>query len=197
MDENTMIQIRPATLTDVPLLRELIPRSVRALSATYYTPTQIESAIRHIFGPDTQLIADGTYFVATSAETIVGCGGWSARRTLYGGDQMKPAEDPPLDPTRDAARIRAFFVDPAWARHGIGGQILDACINAARLRSFRRLELIATLPGEPLYAAFGFAPCERFEAPLPDGLTLPVVRMVRPVDVGDSRSRPVPSPYPS
>ena len=171
--------IRKATPADLPALRELIPAAVRALSQGFYSPEQIESAIAHLFGPDTQLIADGTYFVAEIDGALAGCGGWSRRATLYGGDQWKSAEDPLLDPTRDAARIRAFFVHPRFARRGVGSAILRACAEAARAAGFSSLELVATLPGEPLYRAHGFEPRERSEAALPDGLKLPVIRMVR------------------
>ena len=173
------LEIRLATPADLPPLCELIPLSVRGLSRGFYSDAQIESAIRHIFGPDTQLIADRTYFVATVGGMLVGCGGWSRRRTLFGGDQMKTADDPLLDPTAEPARVRAFFVHPNWARRGIAGAILEACMKAARATGFRRVELVATLPGEPLYRAFGFDVLERFEAVMPDGLTLPVVRMIR------------------
>lgn len=176
-------RVRLATPADLPALRALIPRSVRALSRSYYSDAQIEGAIEHVFGPDTQLIADGTYFVVEAGGAIVGCGGWSRRRTLYGGDQMKDAVDPLVDPATEPARIRAFFVDPDWARRGIGSRLLDACVGAARRAGFRRLELAATLPGEPLYRAYGFEPLERIEAPLPDGLGLPIVRMARAVEV--------------
>ena len=176
-------RVRLATPADLPALRALIPRSVRALSRAHYSDAQIEGAIEHVFGPDTQLIADGTYFVVEVGGAIVGCGGWSRRRTLYGGDQMKDAVDPLVDPATEPARIRAFFVDPDWARRGIGSRLLDACVGAARGAGFRRLELAATLPGEPLYRAYGFEPLERIEAPLPDGLGLPIVRMARAVEV--------------
>jgi len=172
-------EIRLATPADLPALGELIPLSVRGLSRGFYSDEQIESAIRHIFGPDTQLIADGTYFVATIGGALVGCGGWSRRRTLFGGDQMKTADDPLLDPATEPARVRAFFVHPDWARRGIGGAILAACTKAAGAAGFRHVELVATLPGEPLYRAFGFDVRERFEAPMPDGRALPVVRMTR------------------
>lgn len=180
-----MIELRLATLEDLPRLGELISLSVRALSRGFYTAAQIESAAVHIAGPDTRLIADGTYFAAEIDGLLVGCGGWSRRRTLYGGDQMKAAEDPLLDPATEPARIRAFYVHPEWARRGIGSRILHACIDAAREAGFRELELIATLPGEPLYRAFGFQDRERFDAPLPEGLRLPVVRMGRSVS-GDA-----------
>ena len=111
-----MTVVRPATPEDLPALRKLIPLSVRGLSQADYSPAQIESAIHHVFGTDTRLIADGTYFVAVEADRIVGCGGWSFRRTLYGGDQAKAREDTRLDPQAEAARIRAFFVHPDWAR---------------------------------------------------------------------------------
>src|ERR1700687_3406500 len=145
-----MARIRQATMADVSALRELIPLSARALSRGYYAGPLVESAILHVFGPDTHLIADATYFVAHEDETLVGCGGWSRRGTLYGGDQMRAQEDPLLDPTTEPARIRAFFVHPAFARRGIGSQILRACMDAARAAGFRRLALAATLPGVPL-----------------------------------------------
>lgn len=175
------VTLRIATPDDLPALRTLIPESVRALSQGYYTPEQIESAIRHVFGPDTQLIADGTYFAAEADGMIAGCGGWSRRRTLYGGDQMKDAEDPLLDPATEAAKIRAFFVHPRWARRGIASMIMEACRAAAAQAGFQRLELMATLPGEPLYRAFGFEARERVETTLPDGVRVPFVRMERPI----------------
>ena len=175
-----MISLRLAAPDDLPALRELIPVSVRALSRGYYSAAQIESAIRYVFGPDTQLIADGTYFVAVADDAvIVGCGGWSRRRTLYGGDQGKAGNDALLDPMGDAARIRAFFVHPDWARQGIASQIMSACFEAACASGFQSLELMATLPGEPLYRAFGFEAAERVETVLPDGVSIPFVRMVR------------------
>ncbi|MGE5276324.1 MAG: GNAT family N-acetyltransferase [Acidobacteriota bacterium] len=170
---------RLATMGDMPRLTELIALSARELSRGYYSEEQTEAAIRHIFGPDTRLIADRTYFVAEQEGRLAGCGGWSRRRTLYGGDQMKPREDPLLDPAADAARVRAFFVHPAFARRGVGSAILRACLGAAWTAGFRRVELAATLPGVPFYRAFGFEERERIEAPMPGGLTLPVIRMER------------------
>lgn len=170
--------IRKATLEDIPALRGLIPESARALSAGYYTPQQIESAIVHIFGVDTQLISDGTYFVAEAEGRIVGCGGWSKRKTLYGGDQMKAAaEDPLLDARREPARIRAMFVDPGWARRGIGRRIMEVCEQEAREAGFSELELVATSPGEPLYRANGYELSERFEIVLPGDVVIPLSRM--------------------
>jgi GNAT superfamily N-acetyltransferase len=176
------IEYRLATAEDIPYLQQLIPESVRALSAGYYTPQQIESALKHIFGVDSQLIADGTYYAALAGKEIVGCGGWSKRRTLYGGDQMKTAEDNLLDPARDPARIRAFFVHPAWARQGIGRKIIELCENAARQEGFHAMELGSTLPGEPLYAAMGFRVTDRLEATMPDGQSLPIAYMTKSLD---------------
>jgi GNAT superfamily N-acetyltransferase len=171
------ITTRPATFEDIPRLNELIALSVRRLSTDYYTPTQIESAIKYVFGVDTQLIIDGTYFVAQIDDTVVGCGGWSKRNTLYGGDQHKEIEDPLLDPKHDAARIRAFFVHPDYARQGVGRHIINICETAARDNGFNSFELGATLPGVPLYAVMGYEAIERIEAPLPDGELLGIVKM--------------------
>jgi N-acetylglutamate synthase-like GNAT family acetyltransferase len=174
-----MVALRRATAADLPAIRRLIPLSVRGLSGEWYSPQQVESAIRYVFGPDTQLVADGTYWVAEDEGELVGCGGWSRRQTLYGGDQMKESADPLLDPARDAARIRAFFVHPAWARRGIGSRIMDACVAGAREAGFQRLELMSTLPGVPLYRRHGFAEVEPTETTLPDGVAISFVRMVR------------------
>jgi len=170
---------RLATIGDLPALVELIPASARALSRGFYTEAQTEAAIRYIFGPDTRLITDGTYFVVEEDGMLAGCGGWSRRRTLYGGDQMKSEEDPYLDPRTEAARIRAFFVHPGFARRGVGSAILDACLEAARAAGFRRIELASTLPGVPFYQALGFEEREPMEAPMPDGTALPIIRMER------------------
>lgn len=171
------ILIRQATTEDIKELERLIPESVRALSSGYYTGEQIESALVNIFGVDTQLIKDGTYYVAEIDGRMVGCGGWSKRKTLFGGDQTKEGEDSLLDPQTEPARIRAFFVHPLYTRRGIAGRIIETCEQAARAAGFTAIELAATLPGEPLYKAFGYQPIESFDAPLPDGLGLPIVRM--------------------
>lgn len=177
-----MFTLRHATPEDTPLLRGLIELSVRGLSTGYYSDRQVESALRYVFGPDTRLIADHTYYVAErGAGELVAAGGWSRRRTRYGGDQMKAADDPLLDPATDAARLRAFFVHPGWARRGLGRRLFDRCAADAVAAGFRALELVATLPGEPLYRALGFTPVERAEAVLPDGEVLPVLHMARPL----------------
>lgn len=179
--------IRKATADDIPSLERLIPESARALSQAYYTPGQIEAAIAHVFGVDTQLITDGTYFVAEAQGRIVGCGGWSKRRTLYGGDQTKAdGEDPLLDASRDAARIRAFFIDPSWARRGIGSRIMEVCEKAAAEEGFSMLELVATLPGEPLYKSFGYEASRRFDIALPGDVSLQLVLMKKSLSPQDT-----------
>ena len=178
---------RLATETDIPSLEELIPLSVRALQAAHYSPAQMDAAIGPVFGVDRQLIRDRTFFVVEHEGRIAGCGGWSKRKTLYGGDRGRTGEDAELDPRRDAARIRAFFVHPAWARRGIGRSILQACEKAALDAGFIWVELVATLTGEPLYAASGYSVVERYEAPMAGGLTLPVVRMTRRLLVSEQQ----------
>jgi GNAT superfamily N-acetyltransferase len=173
--------IRKALPSDIPVLQELIARSARELSIGFYTPAQTAAVIRHVFGVDSQLIADGTYFVVELESAIVACGGWSRRRTLFGGDQAKSGSDPTLDPATEPARIRAFFVDPRQARRGLGRRLIEECIRAAGAAGFQSLELVATLPGEPLYASAGFAVAERFELSLPGDVNVPVARMSRPI----------------
>ena len=164
---------------DIPVLTQLIARSACSLSQGYYSQTETESAIRHVFGVDSALIADGSYFVAESRGVIVGCGGWSYRQSLYGGDQRRIGPPDLLDPRRDAARIRAFFVAPEAARQGVGRRLFDACVKAAADAGFGSLELMATLPGVPFYAALGFVVVEPVTDLLPDGITLRFIRMRR------------------
>lgn len=188
---NSPFTIRLATAADVPVLRDLIAASVRGLQAQDYTVSQLESALRTVYGVDSQLIADATYFAVEAASsrensesqetTIVGCGGWSKRKTLYGGDVWTGREDTLLNPATDAAKIRAFFVHPAWARRGIGGLILDACESAAIAAGFRRLEMGATLTGVPFYLAKGYMELEHIAVPLEAGDALPIVRMAKDV----------------
>jgi GNAT superfamily N-acetyltransferase len=175
------IHIRKATPADVPRLREVIEASVRGLQAADYSPAQIDGALQSIYGVDSQLIADGTYFVAEVTESqkpeIIACGGWSKRKTLYGGDQYAAREDSLLDPKLDAAKIRAFFVHPKWARRGIGSLILDACETAALEAGFTRLEMGATLSGVAFYKAKGYTAVENQQAALDNGEVLAIVRM--------------------
>lgn len=177
------VNVRKATPADVPRLREVIEASVRGLQAKDYTPLQLEGALHSVYGVDSRLIEDGTYFVAEVADgdatQVVACGGWSKRRTLYGGDQFAGREDLLLDPTRDAAKIRAFFVHPDWARRGLGTLILEACEKAATKAGFTRLEMGATLSGVPFYRARGYVEIENQAVPLANGETLPIVKMAK------------------
>jgi len=170
---------RLATLDDVPVLEALIELSVRVLQAPYYSAAQRAAAMGPVFGVDRQLISDGTYFVVENAGVIIGCGGWSRRKSLFGADTARAAEDAMLDPATDPARIRAFFIHPDWARRGIGKAILNACESAIIAAGFPNAELVATLAGEPLYLACGYRETERYEIPMNGCLTLPAVRMTK------------------
>lgn len=186
------IRLRLAAPEDVPVLQKLIEASVRGLQTEDYTPAQIEGGLQTVFGVDSQLIADGTYIVAEALSaanqgaepadaqaswTIVGCGGWSKRKTLYGSDHWTGREDALLDPQRDAAKIRAFFIHPDWARQGVGSRILQACEQAAHAAGFRRYEMGATLTGAKLFGAQGYVPVKPISIPLNNGETLPVIHM--------------------
>jgi GNAT superfamily N-acetyltransferase len=186
------IHLRLAVPEDVPVLQRLIDASVRGLQTEDYTPAQIEGALKTVFGVDSQLIADGTYIVAEaqsaapenespSAEKaglmIVGCGGWSKRKTLYGSDHWTGREDAMLDPLHDAAKIRAFFIHPAWARRGVGSLILQACEDAARAAGFTDFEMGATLTGARLFGAKGYVPVKPISISLVNGESLPVIHM--------------------
>jgi GNAT superfamily N-acetyltransferase len=148
------------------------------LLAPWYSSAQIDAAVGSVFAVDTQLIEDGTYFAAAHGRTMAGCGGWSRRKTLFGADRGHTSDaDSVLDPARDPARIRAFFVHPASARRGIAATLMRHCEQAAADAGFKTMELVATLAGQPLYAASGFATVEHFEIPLGRKLTMPVVKM--------------------
>jgi GNAT superfamily N-acetyltransferase len=160
-----MPTLRKATHADIPLLTALIARSARGLSTADYTSRQIEGALRGAFGVDSQLLTDETYFVIEDAGQIVGCGGWSFRSTLFGGDARAGRDSSILDPETQPAKIRAFFVDPAHVRRGIGSLLLTHCENQARAYGYSEVELMATLPGAKLYTARGYvaAPLVHFE----------------------------------
>jgi GNAT superfamily N-acetyltransferase len=176
------LPLRRACAEDLAPIEALIARSARELSVGFYNDTQVASLLRYVFGADTQLIRDGTYYVIEAGSgALAAAGGWSRRRTLYGADRMKGAEDPLLDAAGEPARIRAFFVHPDWARRGLGRRLYRECEAAARAAGFRRLALVATMPGEPLYRALGFELDERFVLTLPDGVEVPVARMSRSV----------------
>jgi GNAT superfamily N-acetyltransferase len=175
---------RLASEDDIPALEALIPISVRALQAHHYSLAQMEAALGTAFGVDRQLIRDRTYFVVERDRQIVGCGGWSKRNSLFGGDGGRSGEDRLLNPKCDSARLRAFFVHPEWARHGIARGILAACESALQAAGFHSAELVATLAGEPFYAAFNYSSAERYEIPVSAELTLPVVHMTKHFGVG-------------
>ena len=178
--------IRPAVSAEIPILRELIDASVRRLQSGDYSPEQIDSALRTVFGVDTQLVNDGTYLLVEAVPAgsqrkpvIVACGGWSKRKTLYGGDRWRDRQDDMLDPETDAAKIRAFFIHPDWARQGIGTLLLDACESAARAAGFTRFEMGATLTGAKLFEKRGYVAVKRLQIPLEGEITLPIIHMVK------------------
>jgi GNAT superfamily N-acetyltransferase len=180
------LRFRLAVAADAPRLAGLIEASVRGLQAGDYSASQIDQALGTWLGLDTQLVADATYFAVEPVDnpagdpaTLVGCGGWSRRKTPYGSDHRPGRDDSFLDPRTDAAKIRAFFVHPAWARQGIGSRILELCEEAARAEGFTRFEMGATLTGIPLYRHHGYVEQERVELPLANGETLPIVRMTK------------------
>lgn len=172
--------LRTATPADEPALRALIARSIRSLGLDDYTPDQIEAALLGAFGLDTALVRDGTFFVAvTEHHEIVGCGGWSRRRTLFGSDERTDRDDAWLDPLSDPAKIRAFFIDPAHARRGLGRAILERSEAEAARAGFSAFELMATLPGMRLYEKCGYVPETPIRYPLPGSLDITFVPMVK------------------
>jgi GNAT superfamily N-acetyltransferase len=187
MEPAPAFTLRLATEADIPALHALIEASVRCLQAEDYTPAQIEGALGTVLGLDTQLVADRTYFIAESLDQNTkqrsccpaGCGGWSKRKTLFGADRGPVRAPELLDPATDAAKVRAIFVHPDYARRGLGSLILAAVENAAHVAGFRRFEMGSTLTGVPLYRLKGYVEVERIAVPLWNGEALPVVRMVK------------------
>jgi GNAT superfamily N-acetyltransferase len=177
-------RLRVATTADVAGIRELIDASVRGLQARDYSAAQIDAALATVFTVDSRLIADGTYFVAfDNGGELAGCGGWSFRKTLYGGDhQIEAIEPERLDPEVDAAKIRAIFVHPKFARQGLGSLILNAAERAAVAMGFRRFEMGSTLTGVALYRLQGYREMGRIAVPVGDGERILVVRMVKEAD---------------
>ena len=169
--------LRKANLDDRSAIEQLIVESARGLSRQDYSNSQIEAAIASVFGVDTNLIIDQTYFVAESSGMLIGCGGWSKRKTLFGGDQFASRDPGDLDPKSEAAKIRAFFVHPEFARKGIGRAILVACEDEARAYGFRSVELMATMPGIPLYRACGYEGDKSVVIELRDGVSLELLPM--------------------
>ena len=183
-EQNHNFKIRLAAAADIPALRVLIDKSVRVLQRDDYSAEQLDAALGTAYGVDTQLIADETYYIveavgAAGEKVLAACGGWSMRKTLYGSDHGPYRDNATLDPASDAAKIRAFFVHPEWTRRGIASLILKACEDAAYARGFRRFEMGATLTGVPMYAARGYVKGEEIEVPLPNGMSLTVVRMAK------------------
>ena len=172
-----MISVRHATQADIPAMEALIKRSGIELSEGFYTAEQAQAITRHVFGVDTQLVADQTYFVIEKEGQLAACGGWSKRSTLFGADRTKQGADPLLDPAREPARIRAFFVDPSAARQGLGRLLLQHCADAAAAGGFHTLELAATMPGVPLYSACGFEIVEHIELDLPENVKVSLAKM--------------------
>jgi N-acetylglutamate synthase-like GNAT family acetyltransferase len=171
--------LRKATFDDLTAIEELIAESVRGLSRDVYDARQIELSIRSVFGVDTELIADQTYYVAEAEDgQMAGCGGWSKRRTLFGASVYKQSRDSELlDPARDAAKIRAFFINPAYARRGVASLILDACEREARAHGFKSAEMMATLPGVKLYAVRGYAGTEEVNVPVGEEIDIICIKM--------------------
>ena len=178
--------LRLATLDDVYELRALMTLSIRRLIGAYFDADRVEASYE-IMGLDTQLIEDGTYFTVLSGERIVGCGGWSRRATMFGGDHSGGRSSRLLDPATEAARVRAMYTHPDFARRGIGTRVLAACEAAAAAEGFTVLELVATVAGEPLYAANGFTLVERIDVPTARGIAIPCARMRRGVSVNAVR----------
>jgi GNAT superfamily N-acetyltransferase len=177
--------IRSAQDADIPALHALIEASVRGLQTNDYTPAQIEGALGTVLGLDTQLIRDQTYFVVEAedgsrATVFAGCGGWSKRKTLFGSDGASVREPDLLDPKIDAAKVRAIFVHPNFARRGLGSLILAHVEAAAQIAGFHHFEMGSTLTGVPLYRLKGYVEIERIAVPLRNGESLPVIRMIKP-----------------
>lgn len=173
-------ELRKATLEDQSAISALIVESVRGLSLDDYTPKQIELSVKSVFGVDRQLIQDQTYFAAVSDGKIVGCGGWSKRKTMYGASRYSDSRDPELlDPATDAAKIRSFFIHPDWSRMGVGSAILEACESEAVSHGFKVAEMMATLPGVKLYAVRGYSGNERVEIPVGEGISIDCIVMTK------------------
>src|SRR5476649_1431171 len=170
-------QLRLAQAADIANMEALIARSGIELSAGFYTEAQAAAVTEHVFGVDTQLVADQTYFLIERDGVLVACGGWSKRATLFGSDRAKTGPDPLLDPATQAARIRAFFVEPSMARQGLGRTLMQHCQQQAATAGFTMMELAATMPGVPLYRAGGFEVVEPFEITLPGDIQVPLARM--------------------
>lgn len=178
-----MLTIRLARMAEKPSLEALIVRSGIGLADGFYTPREAAAITREVFGVDSALVEDGTYFAIEDNGVVLACGGWSRRATDFGGDGAKHGNDRLLDPATEPARIRAFFVDPAMARRGLGSMLLKHCMEAAAQAGFRSVELVSTMPGEPLYQAHGFTAIEPIVLSLSGGVLVRLTRMGRSVAV--------------
>lgn len=175
-----MLTLRVATASDEAVMREIMNRAIAALLKPYLPPDAVTASFE-IMGLDSQLIADGTYFAVTDGDVIAGCGGWSRRATLFGGDHTVGRNAALLDPATEPARVRAMYTDPAHVRRGVGRMVLNACEAAARAEGFRSVELAATLAGEPLYRACGYEVIEPFTSRTSGGVEIPLLRMGKPL----------------
>jgi GNAT superfamily N-acetyltransferase len=174
--------LRVATVDDEPALDALMKESAAVIFPRFYDERQAASAMRYVPEVDRMLLEDGTYFILEAGDEAVACGGWSRRDRLYTGSGELEGDVRMLDPPTEPARVRAMFVRPDWTRRGLGRRILEACEEAARRDGFRRLVLMSTLPGLPLYSAYGFRSLEETEVTLPDGVKLPCVSMDKPIE---------------
>ncbi|WKN42389.1 GNAT family N-acetyltransferase [Tunicatimonas pelagia] len=172
--------IRQATVDDIPLLNQLAQFSIRQLGGKYYSPQQVESSLKYLFGVDTRIVLDGTYYAVEEAGKVVACGGWSRRKTPFGGDQASDQLNFELrNPAVDPAVIRAFYVHPDWARQGIARQLLHHCETQALRDGFNWFELTATLSGFPFYSRYGYHETGKVAMTLPDSVTIPGMKMVK------------------
>ncbi len=176
------MHLRPARHDEIPELEALIALSARGLSRDDYSNEEIETCVAHVFGVDTELVDDGTYYVAEIDGRPVACGGWSRRKTLFGGDNFQGRESGFLDPASDAAKIRAFFIHPDFARRGLGTAILRHCEGEAKAAGFTRMEMMATLPGIKLYRALGYEGSATQDFAMPNGVSIRFLPMSRTLD---------------
>ena len=174
--------LRVATPADEAAAAALMKASAAVLFPRFYDERQSVSALEYVAQVDRALLEDGTYFVLESAGELVGCGGWSRRDRLYTGSGDSAGDDRLLDPAREPARVRAMFVRADWTRRGLGRRILEACEAAAKAEGFTQLSLVSTMPGLPLYRAYGFSELEQHEVVMPDGVAIPCVAMEKPID---------------
>ncbi len=171
---------RIATLDDFDAMRDLMSMAIEQLQTEFLSPEQIEAS-KFVMGLDSLLVRDQTYFVIMAGEVMAGCGGWSRRKTLFGGDHTQGRDPDLLDPKIDAARVRAMYTHPDYTRRGIGTLILQLCEQAARKEGFKKVELAATMAGVPLYSHYGFLEIGRWMEKTPSGVEVPLAKMVKDI----------------